>query len=223
MGVCEQTITLADHHVEVVVIPGRKRRVDHHLCSTNRRTHDLPIKKLHGFFSMVQGVKTLHGETMNAMNGAYQKCFMKALIPFASDVERRGVNRAPVMATMPKSAASKAFQALYEEMMQKRRWVRVSVTTGQVVARLLAFRASLVMEGCHRVGTLLCQSCLESAPTMICIKFWWQKPVNLPTLTAGQQMRWPCAASVTPVFFRRTGVTSCPQAKRRQCRRARSS
>lgn len=34
------------------------------------RTHGLPLKKLHGFFSMVQGVKSLHGETIDAMKHA---------------------------------------------------------------------------------------------------------------------------------------------------------
>jgi chromosome partitioning protein len=44
---------------------------------------------------------------------------MKVQIPFASDVERMGVHRAPVMATVPKSAAGKAFHALYEEMIKR--------------------------------------------------------------------------------------------------------
>lgn len=68
---------------------------------------------------MVQGVKILHVETMEAMNSAYQKRFMKAKIPFASDVERMGVHRAPVMASAPNSAASKAYQVLYAEVMKR--------------------------------------------------------------------------------------------------------
>lgn len=81
--------------------------------------NDLPIKKLHGFFCMVQGVKTLHCETMDAMNSAYQTGFMTTQIPFASDVERMGVHRAPVMATVPNSAASRAFQALHDEITRR--------------------------------------------------------------------------------------------------------
>lgn len=80
---------------------------------------DLPVKKLHGFYCMVQAVKILHVETMEAMNSAYQKRFMKAEIPFASDVERMGVRRAPVMASAPNSAASKAHQVLYAEVMKR--------------------------------------------------------------------------------------------------------
>jgi len=79
------------------------------------RQNDLPVKKLHAFYCMVQGVKSLHVETMAAMNSAYEKRFMNTKIPFASDVERMGVHRAPVIASAPKSPASKAYQALFEE------------------------------------------------------------------------------------------------------------
>ncbi|WP_019956279.1 ParA family protein [Yoonia vestfoldensis] len=81
--------------------------------------HDLPVKKLHGFFSMVQGVKALHGATIAEMQSRYPKRFMKTQIPFASDIERMGVLRAPVMVTAPTSAASKAYEALYLETAQR--------------------------------------------------------------------------------------------------------
>ncbi len=81
--------------------------------------NDLPKKKLHAFYSMVQGVKSLHGETMQAMNGAHKERFMMAQIPFASDIERMGVHRAPVFVSAPVSAASRAYQALYEEVRKK--------------------------------------------------------------------------------------------------------
>ncbi|MCQ9617275.1 hypothetical protein L1889_11725 [Paenalcaligenes niemegkensis] len=65
---------------------------------------------------MVQSVKTLHAGTIFTMNAAHKRRFLKAQVPFASDVERMGVHRAPVMATTPNSAASKAYQALSEEI-----------------------------------------------------------------------------------------------------------
>ncbi|MGV8986972.1 MAG: ParA family protein [Cypionkella sp.] len=83
------------------------------------KENKLAIKKLHGFFSMVQGTKKLHDDTRDAMLGAYGKTFMAAQIPFASEVERMGVHRAPVMATSPNSAASKDYHALCAEMMQR--------------------------------------------------------------------------------------------------------
>lgn len=80
------------------------------------RANDLPLKKLHGFFSMVQGVKSLHGETIEEMKKAHKKRLMKAQVPFASEVERMGVHRAPVMATAPASAAARSYQALHDEV-----------------------------------------------------------------------------------------------------------
>lgn len=80
------------------------------------RDHDLPPKKIHAFFSMVQGVKSLHSETMEAMLEAHGKRLMATRIPFASDVERMGVHRAPVTASAPNSAAAKAYQALHDEL-----------------------------------------------------------------------------------------------------------
>lgn len=83
------------------------------------RANDLPLKKLHGFFSMVQGVKSLHGETVDEMKKAHKKRLMNAQIAFASEVERMGVHRAPVMATAPKSAVAKAYKALHDEVMDR--------------------------------------------------------------------------------------------------------
>lgn len=81
--------------------------------------HDLSLKKLHGFFSMVQGVKTLHGETIAEMSKAYRKRILETQVPFSSDIERMGVHRAPVTASAPRSAAAKAYQALHDEVMAR--------------------------------------------------------------------------------------------------------
>lgn len=78
--------------------------------------HDLPRDKLHAFFSMVQGVKSLHGDTIEAMRNAHPDQIMAAQIPFASDIERMGVHRQPVTATAPTSAAAKAYRALFDEL-----------------------------------------------------------------------------------------------------------
>lgn len=83
------------------------------------RAHDLPLKKMHGFFSMVQGVKSLHGKTIDAMKRSHKKRLMKTQIAFASEIERMGVHRAPVMATAPKSAAAQSYQALHDEVMDR--------------------------------------------------------------------------------------------------------
>ncbi|WP_424927266.1 ParA family protein [Amaricoccus tamworthensis] len=81
--------------------------------------NDLSQKKIHGFFSMVQGVKTLHGETIEGMSASHRKRIMKTHIPFSSDIERMGVHRAPVTATAPRSAAAQAYRDLHGEVMKR--------------------------------------------------------------------------------------------------------
>ena len=79
----------------------------------------IPLKKLSAFFSMVQSVKSLHGDLMDELTGQYKKQFLSAQIPFASDIERMGVHRAPVLASVPGSPASKAYKALYRDVKKK--------------------------------------------------------------------------------------------------------
>lgn len=79
----------------------------------------LPAQKLYGFFSMAQAVKKLHGETMDAMRASYKKRLLKTPIPFSSDVERMGIQRAPIVATSPNNSASKAYCELGKEVTKK--------------------------------------------------------------------------------------------------------
>lgn len=83
------------------------------------KQNKLPVQKLHGFFSMVQSVKKLHGETIDEMRRAYKPRLMQTQIPFASDIERMGIQRAPVMATAAGSAAGQAYQALSKEIVKR--------------------------------------------------------------------------------------------------------
>ncbi len=76
----------------------------------------LPKKKLKAFFSMVQRRKTLHLETMDGMRKLYRKRFMKTVIPFAADIERMGMHRAPVSVYAGSSVASRAYKALFDEL-----------------------------------------------------------------------------------------------------------
>lgn len=83
------------------------------------REHDLPMEKIHAFFSMIQGTKTLHGEMIVELIHNYPKRIMDAKIPFASEIERMGMVRAPVLATAPNSPAGKAYQALFDELLER--------------------------------------------------------------------------------------------------------
>ena len=73
-------------------------------------------KKIVAFFSMVQRQKLLHGKTMERMRDAYPKQILQAMLPFSTDVERMGVNRAPVLAFAPDRPSSKAYGQIFEEI-----------------------------------------------------------------------------------------------------------
>lgn len=76
------------------------------------KAEGLPRDKIVGFFSMVQGTKKLHAETMQRMKKAYPKRLLDIAVPFCADVEKMGVKRAPVAAFAPASPAVKAFGTL---------------------------------------------------------------------------------------------------------------
>jgi chromosome partitioning protein len=79
--------------------------------------NNLPKAKLFGAFSMAQTSKTLHTDTMKSLTAAHKKRFLKAWVPFATDIERMGVHRAPLTATAPNGVAAKAYRALAAEVL----------------------------------------------------------------------------------------------------------
>lgn len=119
ISMLSENVFRAADAVVVPVIPTTLSQRSFEQLEAFFRDHDLPLKKLHAFFSMVQGVKSLHGETAEAMGRAHAKRVMAARIPFASEIERMGVHRAPVTATAPGSAAARAYTALHDELMQR--------------------------------------------------------------------------------------------------------
>lgn len=80
------------------------------------KDNDLPTAKLYGFFSMVQATQALHLDMMKLMRKTYPQIMLSATIPFASDVERMVVYRAPVLVTEPNSAAGRAYRNLAEDV-----------------------------------------------------------------------------------------------------------
>lgn len=80
------------------------------------KENDLQADKVVGFFSMVQSVKTLHRDTIDAVSAGHGKRMLDTCIPFSSDIERMGLHRAPVVATAPQSPGAKAYRALATEV-----------------------------------------------------------------------------------------------------------
>lgn len=76
-------------------------------------------KKIAALFSMVQSRKSLHVETMARMRAAHPKRFLDAALPFSTDVERMGVNRAPVLTFAGRRPAATAYLDLATEVRAK--------------------------------------------------------------------------------------------------------
>ncbi len=72
-------------------------------------------KKLFPFFSMVEKRKKMHQEIMETMPDQF-KNFLQTRIPYSADVEKMGINRAPIMCYGSRSVAAKAYVALWEEI-----------------------------------------------------------------------------------------------------------
>ncbi|MBW2684169.1 MAG: ParA family protein, partial [Deltaproteobacteria bacterium] len=75
-------------------------------------------KKLLPFISMMQKRKNLHKETRLRLQKKY-KNFLDNSIPFSTDIEKMGVNRAPVLVYAGSSPAAKAYEKLWNAIQDK--------------------------------------------------------------------------------------------------------
>ena len=71
--------------------------------------------KLMPFFSMVQGQKKLHAETMKRIKRQYKNVLSEE-IPFSSDIEKMGIHRAPVATFAGSRPGAKAYKALWRSV-----------------------------------------------------------------------------------------------------------
>ncbi len=72
--------------------------------------------RVHALFSMVQAGKLLHRQVMAGMRDRHGPRIMAAQVPFAAEIERMSLLRAPVLASQPRSRASRAYAAVLAEL-----------------------------------------------------------------------------------------------------------
>lgn len=68
------------------------------------------------FFSMADRRKTMHKEIMNTMTEIHPDV-LKTVIPYASDIERMGLERMPLGGYTNKSRSTESYQALWQEIL----------------------------------------------------------------------------------------------------------
>lgn len=78
------------------------------------KENGLDLGKVKCFFSMVDHRKNLHHEVMNEFYK--DKYFLKSYIPYLSDVEKMGVNEAPLETFAPSSYAAQCYRDLWKEI-----------------------------------------------------------------------------------------------------------
>lgn len=78
------------------------------------KEYDFDRAKLKCFFSMVDHRKNLHHETINTFYK--DKLFLKNYVPYLSDVEKMGVEEAPLETFAPSSYAAQCYRDLWKEI-----------------------------------------------------------------------------------------------------------
>jgi chromosome partitioning protein len=78
------------------------------------KENDLNMAKIKCFFSMVDHRKNLHHEVMNEFYK--DKYFLKSYIPYLSDVEKMGINEAPLETFAASSYAAQCYRDLWKEI-----------------------------------------------------------------------------------------------------------
>jgi len=92
------------------------RTLDQLLDFLAGHAHHQDLKVL-PFFSMVDRRKRLHCELMQRLPERYPG-FLRATIPYASEVERMGIHRMPLIAYAPSNPAAVAYRALWTELQE---------------------------------------------------------------------------------------------------------
>jgi len=119
ISVLSESVFKAADHIVVPVIPSTLSERTFEQLIEFFDEHKLGKKKLIPFFSMVQRQKTLHIETMSRLRKGFKKTFINAVVPFATDVEKMGVHRAPVRTYAKNRPAAKAYQTILQELKQR--------------------------------------------------------------------------------------------------------
>jgi chromosome partitioning protein len=82
------------------------------------KNHGLEQLSLIPFFSMVDGRKNMHKDIMQQVLADYP-AMLKTVIPYASDIERMGLERKPLAAYSGKSRSAGAYHELWQEILAR--------------------------------------------------------------------------------------------------------
>ncbi len=114
-----ESVFKAADHIVVPVIPSTLSERTFEQLLDFFGQHKLNRKKIVPFFSMVQRQKKLHLATIERLTKKHKKTFLNEIIPFSTDIEKMGINRAPVTTYARSRPAAKAYRSLWQELQKK--------------------------------------------------------------------------------------------------------
>ncbi len=110
-----ENIFKAAHLILVPVIPTTLSLRSYQQLSNFFTKHNYDSQKLLAFFSMVEHRKLLHRQII--MTSAQEHIpFLHTQIPYSAEVEKMGLFRKPIVVQRPKSKATQAYEALWQEL-----------------------------------------------------------------------------------------------------------
>jgi cellulose biosynthesis protein BcsQ len=119
---CPPNITLvsenifkAAHLIILPLIPTTLSKLTFEKLMDFFKEMQLSKSRVYTFFSMVEKRKKMHNELMQQLS-TQKKRFLNSVIPYASEVEKMGIHRAPLGSYNRRSVATTAFNNLWKEI-----------------------------------------------------------------------------------------------------------
>jgi chromosome partitioning protein len=103
------------HYILMPLIPSTLSQRTYTQVFNHFSEKGLDSRKLLPFFTLVDKRKTLHKETMTDFRDTQPKV-IRSTIPASSDIEKMGVNQAPVYIYSKNSDGSLAYRNLWQEL-----------------------------------------------------------------------------------------------------------
>jgi cellulose biosynthesis protein BcsQ len=112
--VAENVLRMADR-ILVPLVPTTLSLLSYRKLVAFFAESGLDATRLFAFFSMMEPRKRLHRDTMAYVSDRDERV-LRSVIPYLSDVERMGVERAPVVYSRPRSVAAQSYINLWDEL-----------------------------------------------------------------------------------------------------------
>ena len=113
-----ENVVLAADALMVPLVPTTLSLRTYEQILAFQRKSDHGVLPLMPFFSMVDRRRKLHRDIVEAFPGDHPEALHTA-IPYAAEIERMGIHRAPVAVSAPRGAAAKAYAALWAEIVAR--------------------------------------------------------------------------------------------------------